>query len=203
MDASELSEEQQKMLFLGNIRKHPKGDIAEVINGDKSVTDFWLDYHWAGPDHQRKAREKSFNQTLTEYDNGDLDSTIKPIAHEEVQPLVLEGSEPQAIMPQEGSQLAQQDQLSALDGSYSFLDGPEANQGNPVIARQQEQLDQSQLANGGLLNSFNGGGTHEQNPYGGIPVGQGPNGKMNTVEEGETSYDFLDDKYIFSNRLKI
>lgn len=52
------------------------------------------------------------------------------------------------------------------------------------------------------VNSFNVGGTHEQNPYGGIPIGMGANGKMNTVEEGEVSVDIgKDSSYIFSDRL--
>lgn len=34
---------------------------------------------------------------------------------------------------------------------------------------------------------FNGGGSHENHPMGGIPIGMGNNGKMNTVEEGETA----------------
>jgi len=51
------------------------------------------------------------------------------------------------------------------------------------------------------LNSFNTGGLHHQNPHGGIPIGMGGNGKMNTVEQGETSYPAGDGKFIFSNRL--
>lgn len=42
------------------------------------------------------------------------------------------------------------------------------------------------------------GGTHEQNPYGGVPVGVDPNGKPNLVEEGENIYN----DYVFSDRLK-
>lgn len=53
------------------------------------------------------------------------------------------------------------------------------------------------------FNSFDNGGTHEQNPHGGIPIGFDPQGIMNTVEEGETSYEFSDGKYIFSNRIKL
>ena len=53
------------------------------------------------------------------------------------------------------------------------------------------------------LNSYNEGGLHHQNPYGGIPQGIGMNGKMNTVEEGETSFKIGKNKYIFSNRIKI
>lgn len=51
------------------------------------------------------------------------------------------------------------------------------------------------------LERFENGGTHEENPYGGIPMGMGDNGKMNTVEEGETRFSFDEGDYIFSNRL--
>lgn len=64
-------------------------------------------------------------------------------------------------------------------------------------------MDTNEKALGGELNSFDTGGTHEENPLGGIPQGIGANGKMNTVEEGETSYDFEEGKYIFSNRIKV
>ena len=71
------------------------------------------------------------------------------------------------------------------------------------------------LALGGMVPSntgetdlveYNGGGSHEQNPLGGIPIGMGANGKPNTVEHGEASYKFKNkegkyDNYIFSNRL--
>ena len=47
---------------------------------------------------------------------------------------------------------------------------------------------------GGMLDEYNEGGTHEENPLGGIPVG-----KNARVEEGETRFG----DYIFSNRLEI
>lgn len=53
------------------------------------------------------------------------------------------------------------------------------------------------------LNEFNTGGLHEQNRLGGIPVGTGSNGKTNTVEEDETSFETKKGKFIFSNRIKI
>lgn len=46
---------------------------------------------------------------------------------------------------------------------------------------------------------INTGGTHEQNPLGGVPVGTDENGTMNTVEEGET---ILKD-FVYSNRIKV
>lgn len=53
-----------------------------------------------------------------------------------------------------------------------------------------------QFREGGQLNEFNGGGTHEQNPLGGIPVGGNQ-----SVESGET--EFTPENYVFSDRLSI
>jgi len=58
---------------------------------------------------------------------------------------------------------------------------------------------QVQHALGGELNQFNEGGTHEQNPIGGIPMGQGDNGNMNTVEQGET----MKDNFVYSDRITL
>lgn len=44
---------------------------------------------------------------------------------------------------------------------------------------------------------INSGGTHEQNPFEGVPMGIAPDGKPNLVEEGEVLYN----DYVFSNRL--
>lgn len=54
----------------------------------------------------------------------------------------------------------------------------------------------------GLVN-YSAGGTHAQNPMGGIPLGKSMQDKQNTVEQGETSFKFKDGKYVFSNRLKL
>lgn len=43
------------------------------------------------------------------------------------------------------------------------------------------------------------GGTHESNPYEGVPMGVDSNGKPNLVEEGEAIYN----DYVFSNRLTV
>lgn len=53
------------------------------------------------------------------------------------------------------------------------------------------------------LVSYQGGGTHAQNPLGGIPIGKSVQGKQNSVEQGESSIKFPEGKYIFSNRLKL
>ena len=81
------------------------------------------------------------------------------------------------------------------------------------IASNDKKINTNVAAFGGNLNGsnmnsngfteFNEGGTHEENPHGGIPMGIGSNGIPNTVEEGETSFSFKEGKYIFSNRLKL
>ena len=48
------------------------------------------------------------------------------------------------------------------------------------------------------ITEINNGGTHEQNPLEGVPMGMDNEGIPNLVEEGEVKYD----NYIFSNRLK-
>ena len=53
--------------------------------------------------------------------------------------------------------------------------------------------------NGGELDRFENGGTHEQNPLGGIPQGVGKNGKVNLVEEGETKWN----DYVFSDSISL
>ena len=49
------------------------------------------------------------------------------------------------------------------------------------------------------LTFINEGGTHESNPYEGVPMGIAPDGKPNLVEEGEVVYN----NYVFSNRLTV
>ena len=51
------------------------------------------------------------------------------------------------------------------------------------------------------LTEFTEGGTHEENPIGGIPQGTSPNGQTNLVEQGETKLN--KENYIFSDQLKM
>ena len=48
------------------------------------------------------------------------------------------------------------------------------------------------------LTEVNAGGTHEENPNGGVPMGVAPDNQPNLVEEGETIYN----DYVYSNRIK-
>lgn len=64
--------------------------------------------------------------------------------------------------------------------------------GGDMKKKQYEETDE------GLI-TFNEGGTHEENPMGGIPQNTNPDGTLNTVEEGETKHQ----NYVFSDRLKV
>ena len=55
------------------------------------------------------------------------------------------------------------------------------------------------LSNGGNLVEFKNGGSHEENPLGGIPQGYNEDGALNLVEQGETKWK----DYIFSDRNKL
>ena len=57
-------------------------------------------------------------------------------------------------------------------------------------------MDNDSLKNRGIT-FIDNGGTHEENPFGGVQMGIGNNNKPNLVEEGEVIYN----DYVFSNRL--
>ena len=68
-DASELSGNQQKALFVYAMLQHRTADIAKVLSGEQSVRDFWLDNWWAGDDYaQRIDRAKAFDRSLAKYE---------------------------------------------------------------------------------------------------------------------------------------
>ena len=104
--------------------------------------------------------------------------------------------------------------IKRADGSYSkrgLWDNIRANKGSgkkPTKSMLEQERKINAKAYGGSVESedsenfvaFKGGGTHEQNPLGGIPQGMGSNGKLNTVEEGETKVSIDGEEYIFSER---
>ena len=85
--------------------------------------------------------------------------------------------------------------LNAKSASIA-AQGADANLANYAAFGGQIFADGGDFTNG--ITIFNNGGTHEQNPLGGVPQGIGDNGQPNLVEEGEVKYK----DYIYSNRLK-
>lgn len=100
------------------------------------------------------------------------------------------------------------DGLFAPEALGDQLPNGEFNVGEPTIKK--EEIYANEYLIGGMINTndndlveFEGGGTHEENPLGGIPQGVGENGKLNTVEEDETKFSFDDGDYVFSNRIAL
>lgn len=85
------------------------------------------------------------------------------------------------------------------------------NTSNNIAGSTLANLERNYAAFGGLLNRthgadfsnglmfINNGGTHESNPYEGIPISMDQEGNPNLVEEGEVVWN----DYVFSNRLKV
>lgn len=81
------------------------------------------------------------------------------------------------------------DTLDNLERNYAAFGGPLFAYGG--------QTHGADFTNG--LMFINNGGTHESNPYEGIPISMDQEGNPNLVEEGEVIWN----DYVFSNRLKV
>ena len=292
LDATSLSSQQQDILFLGNMRKHPKANFSNVWEGKESITDFWSKYHWAGAAKDRPARERSFNSSTDEYNsktnrtrpslnvNKDVprESVVREVDKTRVDTpqapkeftkgkdapkinavgnydymgsimtmankldsktrrnsdTIAEPPKPDTfkqVMSAQGKEFSNlwnspkqflkdfSGRLFSGDYQTEYMEGQIKKQQDyqeyQGKVKEQDSLDAAsskQFADGGLtfnlytgdqgqLNEFHGGGTHDQNPLGGIPQGKGNNGQMNTVEDDETSFESEEGKYIFSARL--
>ena len=95
-----------------------------------------------------------------------------------------------------------------LKDAYSYAGRTSDNTIGNIADTQLDNALATSAAFGGELNTNGGnfstglmfideGGTHESNPYEGVPMGIAPDGKPNLVEEGEAIYN----DYVFSNRL--
>ena len=80
-----------------------------------------------------------------------------------------------------------------------FADGGQLN--NKLDSKYNNYLNNNmrQYAQGGDLTRFDAGGTHEQNPNGGVPQGMAPDGSQNVVEQGESKKG----NFIYSNRIEL
>ena len=65
LDASKLTAEQQKTLFIGNYLQHPKANLGDWRAGKISTEQFWGKFHHAGGD---STNYDSFRSSMTAYD---------------------------------------------------------------------------------------------------------------------------------------
>ena len=82
----------------------------------------------------------------------------------------------------------QQDQMSNMLANYAAFGGPLHTHG-------------SDWTNG--ITYVDNGGSHESNPYGGVPMGVAQDGQPNLVEEGEVIYKLDGNPYVYSKRIKM
>ena len=69
VDVSSLSADQQKMLFLGNHREHPKSNFSNIWTGKQTIDDFWLKNHWSGDADESAIKLDSFNKSMAHKDS--------------------------------------------------------------------------------------------------------------------------------------
>lgn len=189
LDASTLSPVQQDMLFLGNMKMHPKADLNAVFTEEESIPEFWAKYHWAGPKSKVKNKLEDFNESMSTYTGIDKEgpSTI------ENNNLDIDNNLQELIAEQQQSNTISKDPL------FDYL------KQNRTQVRDNTNVNSNTntVKDDFILNEINEGGTHEQNPLGGIPQGIGSNGQTNTVEEGETTFDLPNGKFVFSDRINV
>lgn len=82
----------------------------------------------------------------------------------------------------------QQDQMNNMLANYAAFGGPLHTHG-------------SDWTNG--ITYVDNGGSHESNPYGGVPMGIAQDGQPNLVEEGEVIYKLDGSPYVYSKRIKM
>lgn len=71
VDVSDLSADQQKMLFLGYHKGHPVSDFSKVWSNEQTIQDFWAENHWAGDKENLTAKLALFNKNITAKDSID------------------------------------------------------------------------------------------------------------------------------------
>tara|TARA_R110000851_G_scaffold314588_1_gene476696 strand:+ start:10134 stop:10979 length:846 start_codon:yes stop_codon:yes gene_type:complete len=185
-DASTLNSNQQDALFLANMKGHPKANFKNVWDGKETVEDFWANYHWTGKPSSKnykadrrdrinsfKESQSTFKQPVSTVDNKSNDTRNY-------------GNE-MGQMIYDFNKRQNQQSLGGKLGINQYGQG--GSMGRADVDKE--------------LNNFEGGGTHEQNSLGGIPLGVGSNGKPNSVEENETAFELKSGKYIFSDRIII
>lgn len=78
-----------------------------------------------------------------------------------------------------------------------MLNAQNKNQAQPSLSFATGGLLSDNFTNG--VTTIGAGGSHEENPLGGVPIGKAPDGRDNQVEEGEVIYK----DYVFSKRLRV
>tara|TARA_R100000664_G_C2751810_1_gene139091 strand:+ start:765 stop:1610 length:846 start_codon:yes stop_codon:yes gene_type:complete len=73
-DASKLTDEQQKMLFLANTRYHPSATLKGIDSKNLGER-FWAPFHWAGDASKRAGHLASFDESMGAFDLNNMPNT--------------------------------------------------------------------------------------------------------------------------------
>ena len=102
--------------------------------------------------------------------------------------------------------------LTPVNGAIDFMQNEEllSSLGEDTTKNNNKRVSMPMFAFGGALGGYGGdwsnglnfikaGGTHGENPIGGVPIGVAQDGMPNLVEEGEVVWN----DYVFSNRINV
>jgi hypothetical protein len=166
----------------GNTRKYLKDPTTFKVPGKNASPQTYIDRFSSHIDNYKKDNPKEFVSELAPAPlEGGKEFSAPQIQDERFDQQVVQDNtnvqQParQMVMEQEGTPASRLANMFKMGGHAGGEDASEQ-----VI-------------------QFEGGGSHEQNPNGGIKVGMGSNGKPNLVEEGETKWN----DYIFSNSIDL
>lgn len=168
-DATQLHPDLQYMLALGDLRMKSGIDLKDYVEGNLSRRDLWADYWWMGDRKERSEKLKAFDESYEDYKKNFDSKNREEFAIPNMKSLY--GTSPNSNL----------NPLLNFNNNYN-LGG---------------YLTNSNTMN--KINMFNEGGTHEQNPLGGIPQGTDAMGNPNLVEQGEARVNDM----IFTDRLPL
>lgn len=165
----------------GNVRKYLKNPDTFVVPGEKNAT---------AQEYVDRFRKHFDKYSIDNDPNKDVsisnNRTSQEKAQSKVQVDATSVSKPRQIVPPKRVNL--KDNVIQNNEGLDFLN--KFNDGGQMTGMTGADK---------LVTLFENGGSHEENPNGGIPQGVGANGKINLVEEKETKWD----DYIFSNSFSL
>lgn len=199
---SVLQESVMDKALLGQLKGYPHyifhaQDLKDTYNSDLSNEELAAITHFLGKSGSRKylSSQDSFkvpgnNATVKDYLSKFNSAFIPTSANtDSLSPAKLSSNDKErmeAMRVQQDGTSVYKPQPKEMDGFLKeFKEFSLGGQKGGQIGGQDNELIE-----------FEGGGTHDQNPNGGIPIGGG-----DTVEEGETMTQIGDSSYIFSDRI--
>lgn len=172
-------------LGMGGVRNYLKDSSEFKVPGNNATVDQYLKRFRSiyGKKPEVKDKIEKPQPIIQEQPKDNIPTIQVPKQRIPEQPRI-----PQA-QPRKFIETEYQEQPNQNTDVLGFLQNPKAYGGNVEEGNVKD------------LVRFDEGGTHEQNPYGGLPIGTDNNGNVNTVEEGETKFKFDDGDYVFSDRI--